>query len=56
MSVRGTSTGVIVDSGGTLNVLSGGKITATTDRGIVDVFSGGLASVTRVSSGGMGVR
>jgi autotransporter passenger strand-loop-strand repeat protein len=47
-----TSTGVIVDSGGTLNVLFGGKIITTTDRGTVEVFGGGVASATRVSSGG----
>jgi autotransporter passenger strand-loop-strand repeat protein len=47
-----TSSGVIVDSGGTLNVLSGGTIISTIDSGLVNVSSGGKAVGTTVASGG----
>jgi autotransporter passenger strand-loop-strand repeat protein len=36
-----TSSGVIVDAGGTLNVLSGGTVSSTIDSGLVNVSSGG---------------
>jgi autotransporter passenger strand-loop-strand repeat protein len=47
-----TSSGVIVDAGGTLNVLSGGKVSSTIDSGLVNVSSGGKAVDTTVASGG----
>ena len=47
-----TSTGVIVDSGGTLNVFAGGKVSSTVDSGFVNV-SGGKAVSTIVVSGGV---
>jgi autotransporter passenger strand-loop-strand repeat protein len=47
------SGGWIVDSGGTLNVLSGGFISGAIDSGgILDVMAGGTALATTVSSGG----
>ena len=46
-----TSSGVIVNSGGTLNVLSGGTIISTIDSGLVNVSSGGKAVGTTVASG-----
>ena len=47
-----TSTGVIVDSGGTLDVFAGGKVSSTVDSGFVNV-SGGKAVSTIVVSGGV---
>ena len=47
-----TSTGVIVGSGGTLDVFFGGKASSTVDSGFVNV-SGGRAISTTVVSGGM---
>ena len=47
-----TSSGVIVDAGGTLNVLSGGTVSSTIDSGLVNVSSGGQAVGTKVASGG----
>lgn len=47
-----TSSGIIVDSGGTLNVVSGGTVISTIDRGLVNVSSGGKAVGTMVASGG----
>jgi autotransporter passenger strand-loop-strand repeat protein len=52
VSAAQTSSGVIVDAGGTLNVLSGGAVVSTIDSGLVDVFSGGRAVGTTVASGG----
>jgi autotransporter passenger strand-loop-strand repeat protein len=47
-----TSSGIIVDSGGTLNVASGGAVISTIDSGLVNVFSSGKAVGTTVASGG----
>jgi autotransporter passenger strand-loop-strand repeat protein len=47
-----TSSGVIVDAGGTLYVLSGGAVISTIDSGLVNVSSGGRAVGTTVASGG----
>lgn len=47
-----TSSGVIVNAGGTLNALSGGKVISTIDSGLVNVSSGGKAVSTTVASGG----
>jgi autotransporter passenger strand-loop-strand repeat protein len=47
-----TSSGVIVDFGGTLNVSSGGAVVSTIDSGVVNVSSGGRAVSTTVASGG----
>ena len=52
VSAGQTSSGVIVDSGGTLNVLSGGTVISTIDSGSVNVSSGGKAVDTTVASGG----
>ena len=52
VSAGQTSSGVIVDSGGTLNVLSGGTVISTIDSGFVNVSSGGKAVDTKVASGG----
>jgi len=47
-----TSSGVVVDFGGTLNVSSGGAVVSTIDSGVVNVSSGGRAVSTTVASGG----
>jgi len=47
-----TSNGIVVMTGGTLEILSGGKVNDAVDSGVVVVESGGLASGTVVSSGG----
>ena len=47
-----TSTGVIVDFGGTLDVFAGGKVSSTVDSGFVNV-SGGKAVSTIVVNGGV---
>jgi autotransporter passenger strand-loop-strand repeat protein len=52
VSAGQTSSGVIVDAGGTLNALSGGKVIGTIDSGVVNVSSGGRAVGTTVASGG----
>jgi autotransporter passenger strand-loop-strand repeat protein len=46
-----TSTGVIVDSGGTLDVLFGGKVSGTVDSGFVNVSGGKAVSTIVVSDG-----
>jgi autotransporter passenger strand-loop-strand repeat protein len=46
------SAGIIVLSGGTLEVLSGGSVSGTDDSGLVVVSSGGFANATVISSGG----
>jgi autotransporter passenger strand-loop-strand repeat protein len=48
-----TSTGVIVDSGGTLDVLAGGKVISTVDSGSVNVSSGGTDIGTKILSLGL---
>jgi autotransporter passenger strand-loop-strand repeat protein len=46
-----TSTGVIVDSGGTLDVFAGGKVSSTVDSGFVNVSGGKAVSTIVVSDG-----
>jgi hypothetical protein len=44
--------GDMVEFGGTLNVLSGGSIFSTEDKGLVFVSSGGTGAGTVVGNGG----
>jgi autotransporter passenger strand-loop-strand repeat protein len=46
-----TSTGVIVDSGGTLDVLFGGKVSSTVDSGSLQIMSGKSIAATIYSGG-----